>query len=198
MMLTENTAIPTSALPIAEFRELLRLGTGFADDAIQDSLLEGCLRGAIAAIEARTGKALLRRTYSWTATAWRDLARQSLPVAPVHRILSLTIVDRRGIRHPIEPDRYVLEPDAHRPRLASTSLFLPSIPVGGSAVTEFDAGYAEDWVGLPDDLKRAVLLLGATYYENRADAAERGAAVPYGVATLIERYRNVRLFGGGR
>ncbi len=196
MMLTERTAVPTSALPVDEFRDHLRLGTGFADDFIQDGLLETCLRGAIAAIEARTGKALLIREFNWSVTAWRDLSRHTLPVAPVNHLISLRILDRHGDEAFVDPNRFVLERDAHRPRLASTSLFLPSIPIGGSAEIAFEAGYAEKWQDLPEDLKRAVLLLASTYYENRFEGAESGTAIPYGVSTLIERYRNVRLFGG--
>lgn len=195
-MLTEQAPIPASALPIAAFREHLKLGTGFADDAIQDGLLESCLRAAMAAIEGRTGKALLIRTFLWSVTAWRDLARHTLPVAPALRIKSLRIVDRNGKATEIGTGRYVLERDAHRPRLASTSLFLPSIPVGGSAEIEFEAGYAAEWKDLPGDLAQAVLMLAATYYENRLEGGDPGTAIPYGVSTLIERYRNVRLFGG--
>ncbi len=197
MILTETTAIPASALPVEQFRDHLRLGTGFADDAVQDGLLETCLRGAIAAIEARTGKALLTREFNWSVSAWRDLARQTLPIAPVTRLLSVTIADRRhGTENFVDPSRYVLERDAHRPRVASTSLFLPSIPIGGTAEIGFEAGYAEHWEELLDDLKRAVLLLAGTYYEKRFEGADAGSAMPYGVSALIERYRNVRLFGG--
>ena len=57
MMLIEETAVPLAALPLAEFKAHLRLGTGFADDDIQDPVLESFLRAAMAAIEARTGKA---------------------------------------------------------------------------------------------------------------------------------------------
>jgi len=57
-MLTEDTIVPTEALPIAAFREHLRMGTGFAEDTLQDGLLERHLRAALAAIEARTGKIL--------------------------------------------------------------------------------------------------------------------------------------------
>ena len=90
----------------------------------------------------------------------------------------------------------MLEGDAHRPRIAATSLFLPSIPVGGSAEIQFDAGYTATWAELPADLSRAVLLLAAHYYEHRAEGAESGGSIPYGVAALLDRYRNVRLFGG--
>jgi uncharacterized phiE125 gp8 family phage protein len=111
-------------------------------------------------------------------------------------VSKMSIVDRFGAETVIDPVRYVLEKDAHRPRIAATSLFLPSIPVGGSAEIQFDAGYAETWAELPADLARAVFLLAALYYENRSEAGGSGGAIPYGVAALLDRYRNVRLFGG--
>ena len=196
MMLTERTPVPTSVLPAGEFRDHLRLGSGFPDDSVQDGLLEGCLRSAIAAIEARTGKALFRREFVLSVTAWRDLSRQTLPVAPAVRLVSVSIVDRHGANTLIDASRIVLERDAHRPRIASASLFLPSIPVGGAAEIVFEAGFASDWNELPDDLKRAVLLLAATYYEQRDESGGNSAGMPYGVSALIDRYRNVRLFGG--
>ena len=63
MVLTEQTAVPTAALPIQEFKDHLRLGTGFADDGVQDALAEGYLRAALAAIEGRIGKALIARDF---------------------------------------------------------------------------------------------------------------------------------------
>jgi uncharacterized phiE125 gp8 family phage protein len=196
MMLTERTTVPKEALPISGFRDHLRLGTGFSDDMLQDGVLEGCLRAAIAAVEARTGKSLLVRSFTWSVTAWRDLSRNTLPVAPVVAIHRMSIVDRFGAENVIDPARYVLEKDAHRPRIAATSLFLPSIPIGGSAEIQFDAGYAETWTDLPADLSRAVFLLAAHYYENRSEGSESTGSIPYGVAALLDRYRNVRLFGG--
>ena len=59
MMLIEQTGVPTAALPVQEFKDHLRLGTGFADDTVQDALVEAYLRAALAAIEGRIGKALL-------------------------------------------------------------------------------------------------------------------------------------------
>ena len=196
MMLTERTSVPPEALPIAGFRDHLRLGTGFADEAVQDEVLELSLRAAMAAVESRTGKALIIRSFTWSVTAWRDLSRHTLPVAPVVSVHRMAIVDRLGVETIVDPTRYVLERDAHRPRLAATALFLPSIPVGGSAEIDFDAGYAQTWSEQPADLARATFLLAAHFYEHRHEGAETGGRIPYGVASLLDRYRNVRLFGG--
>ena len=60
------------------------------------------------------------------------------------------------------------------------------------------AGYGPDWSDLPADLAQAVLMLAAHFYEFRHESAMSGQQMPFGVSTLIERYRNIRLFSGGR
>lgn len=196
MMLVEQTTVPTAALPVAEFKDHLRLGTGFADDGVQDDVLEAYLRAAIATIEARTSKALITRSFSWTLTAWRDLAAQVLPVAPVSAITALSIFDRLGAEEVIDSGSFVLEPDLHRPRLVATGYTLPVIPVGGTAVIGFDAGFGATWSEVPADLRQAVKMLAALYYENRGTYPGE-TTMPSAVASLIARYRPVRLFGGG-
>lgn len=195
MMLVEQTSVPAEALPLGALRDHLRLGSGFADDALQDGVLEDCLRAAMAAVEARTGKALLARVWRWTVTAWRDLGRLVLPVAPVGAVTGFAIRDMNGVETPVAAERWRLEPDLHRPTLVSTGLVLPTIPVGGAAQITFAGGFGPEWTDVPADLRQAVLLLAAHYYEHRHEAAVAGG-LPQGVAALIERYRTVRLFGG--
>jgi uncharacterized phiE125 gp8 family phage protein len=196
MMLVEQTSVPVEALPLGALRDHLRLGSGFADDALQDGVLEECLRAAIAAVEARTGKALLARVWRWSVASWRDLGRQVLPVAPVSAVTGFAIRDMNGVEAPVPAEWWRLEADLHRPAVVATGLVLPTIPVGGSADFVFEAGFAADWGGIPADLRQAVMLLAAHYYEHRHAAVEAGG-LPMGAAALIERYRNVRLFGGG-
>ncbi|MEL6168227.1 MAG: hypothetical protein AAFR35_06025 [Pseudomonadota bacterium] len=198
MILTELTSVPTAVLPVAEFRDHLRLGSGFADDALQDAVLDTCLRAAISAIEARLGKALITRSFLWSLAAWRDLGRQVLPVAPVDAVSEVKIVDQSGSESVVDSSAYRLIKDTHRPVLAATSLILPTIPVGGAAEIQFTAGYGTAWSDLPADLARAVFLLAAHYYEHRHEVASDGTVMPWGVSVLIERYRQVRIFGGGR
>ncbi|MEO1139188.1 MAG: head-tail connector protein [Pseudomonadota bacterium] len=198
MMLIEETAVPLAALPVDEFKAHLRLGTGFSDGDIQDVVLESFLRAAIAAIEARTGKILIERTFSWTLTRWRNTEGQALPVAPVTEIQSLVLRDRADEEELIDASHYRLEPDTQRPVLRAAGICLPSIPSGGVAEIVFIAGYSNTWGGLPADLGQAVVLLAAHYYENRHETRLGDSNMPFGVTNLIERYRTVRLFGGGR
>ncbi|MBU2890795.1 head-tail connector protein [Celeribacter halophilus] len=196
MMLMEQTQMATAALPVAEFRDHMRLGTGFDDDGVQDGALETFLRAAIAAVEGRTGKVLISRDFLYTLRAWRDLGAQVLPVAPVTAINSFVIVDRTGAETTIDAAKYMLEQDMQRPRLVSTGFVLPQIPVAGEARIAFTAGFATRWSDLPADLAQAVFLLAAHYYEHRHETAVGEALMPFGVRTLLERYRTLRLFGG--
>ncbi len=128
MMLVEQTTVPGTALPVAQFKDHLRLGTGFADDGVQDQVLETYLRAAMAAIEARTGKILLSREFTWTLTAWRDLASQALPVAPVTQVLSLEIHDRLGGAEVIDPTRYGWRRICTAPALCRPGCACPPFP----------------------------------------------------------------------
>ncbi|MEZ5913092.1 MAG: head-tail connector protein [Paracoccaceae bacterium] len=196
MILIEQTTVPPEALPVQAFKEHLRLGTGFADDGTQDGLAEAFLRAAIAAIEGRTGKALLTREFRWSLYAWRDEAAQALPLAPVTMITSVTMYDRDGLDTVVDRARYQLMADTHRPKVAATGAILPGIPVGGSVDIVFEAGFGFDWAEVPPDLAQAVFLLAAHYYEHRSEGSEP-KAMPFGVMSLIERWRNVRVLGGG-
>ena len=198
MMLIEETSVPDSALPVDAFKAHLRLGTGFADDAVQDAVLASFLRAAMAAIEARTGKVLLVREFSLTLNAWRDAAALVLPIAPVTDVLELALTDAGGTETVADPSTYRLERDHQRPRLVPTGACLPRIATGGEAQVSFNAGFAATFGELPADMAQAVFLLAGHYYEHRADTGLTGGAMPYGVSVLIERYKTVRLLAGGR
>lgn len=196
MMLSEVTAVPQAALPVAEFKDHLRLGTGFADDGAQGALAEAYLRAAMAAIEGRIGKALIARDFLLELADWRWPDAQALPVAPANAILSVTVKDRDGVAELIDPARYRLVRDAQRPKVVAAGALLPGVPVGGTVELVFNAGFATAWAGVPSDLAQAVFLLAAQYHEFRH---ENGVprAMPFGVMALIERWRTVRVLGGG-
>lgn len=194
MSLTETTPIPLAALPLAELREHLRLSSGFADDATQDGLLQQYLRAAIATVEGRIARGLFLRGYSLRLTRWRDGYAQALPVAPVTALHSMTLLDAAGAETLVDPARYRLDADGSRPRLEAAGSALPGIPTGGAVVIAFSAGFGADWADIPADLRQAVLLLAAQYYEGRE--AGGSPEMGFGVRALLERWRELRL--GGR
>lgn len=197
MVLSEETTVAREALPLAELRDHLRLGTGFAEEGLQDGLLESYLRAALAAIEARIGKVLMARRFLWVLEDWRDPVAQALPVAPVRSIETVELVDASGEVLTVDPERYRLAVDAHRPRLAARGMLLPSAPADGRVRVRFDAGFGPDWADVPVDLRQAVILLAGEFYERRSEMGLREAGLSFGVMALIEKWRTVRVLGGG-
>lgn len=195
MNLTETTTLTSADFPVAEFGEHMRLGSGFADDGGQNALLESCLRAAMGAIEARTGKILIARSFEWRVYIWRrEDGGQALPVSPVNAITQLIIYQAKGSPTYINSTLFGLVPDIQRPRLVALEGELPEIPEYGSAQVSFDAGYGI-WEDIPSALKQAVFLLAATYYEHRDEMVAKAGQMPFGVMALIEPYRRLRLGG---
>lgn len=197
MMLTETSVVPGSALPVQAFKDHLRLGSGFVDDGVQDPLAETYLRAAIAAIEGRIGKALLARDFLWVLDGWRGTSAEAMPVAPVTLIASVTLKDVAGTPTAIPGTAYRLVRDAHRPKIAGIGGSLPSVPTDGTVEIAFTAGFGPVWADVPVDLAQAVFLLAAHYHENRHEVGDRATGLPFGVMALIERWRTVRVLGGG-
>ena len=60
----------------------------------------------------------------------------------------------------------------------------------------FVAGFGAAWGDVPADLRQAVLMLATHYYEYRHDTSLSSGCMPFGVTSLLERYRPVRLHMG--
>lgn len=197
MRLRETEAVADADLPLAELKARLRLGAGFSDDAAQDATLRGWLRAALAAIESRISKALIARDFTLTLPGWRDPDGQGLPLAPVSAISEVRLYDGTGSQAVLDPLRWSLVRDDHRPRLEGRHLSLPALPKGGWVEIDLTAGFG-GFADLPPDLAQAVLMLAALYHDHRHEGVGAVAAMPFGVAALLEPWRVVRSFGGRR
>lgn len=191
MNLVETGSVAAVDLPLAEFRAHLRLGTGFGDETLQDAVLEGYLRAALAAVEARISKVLIARGFELTLSGWSEASAQVLPRAPVSSVTQVTLRDVTGAETLVDAARYRVEVDQHWPKLRAVGAYLPAIG-SGEAVVAFTAGFGS-WGDVPADLQQAVLLLGAHYYEYRNETALARGCMPFGVTSLIERFRPLRI-----
>ena len=180
-MLIEETGVADTTLPVDVFKAHLRMGSGFGTETLQDEVLVSFLRAAIAAVEARTGKALIRRKFSWSLSSWRDDLAQPFPISS------------DGAQTVVDAQMYWLDRDRQRPMLRTTSAALATIPRFGTVSITFEAGMGSDWSQVPADLQQAVFLLSAHYYEFRHETNLSDGCMPFGVSSLIERYRPMRL-----
>ncbi|PZO65323.1 MAG: hypothetical protein DI498_09500 [Paracoccus denitrificans] len=197
-MLVEEAPTPVAALPITALRSHLRMASGFdlASDPAEDAALAGFLRAAIATVEARTGKVLLRRMFRLRLEEWRDRLGQPLPLAPVTEIAGISIEDRSGTAVAVPVSDWRLVADDHRPMVLPGATLLPLIPKGGAAIVRFKPGFADTWDRVPPDLAQAVLMMAAQFYEDRGGAGATRAGLPFGVSALLERWRAVRTLAG--
>jgi uncharacterized phiE125 gp8 family phage protein len=196
-MLITETSVPDSALPVAMFKAHMRMGTGFAEDTLQDAVLGSFLRAAMAAIEARTGKILIEREFTLVVHSLGNPCNVPLSVAPVTIVADVRLVSRSGSERVINADVYWLERDSHTPRLRAKGACLPRPETGGELRVRFLAGYGPEWDDLPVDMQQAVLMLAAHYYEYRHDTALSDGCMPFGVTSLIERFRTMRMGRSG-
>jgi len=196
-MLIEETNIPDAVLPVAALKAHMRLGTGFAEDTLQDVVIAGFLRAAIAAVEARTGKALIAREFTQAVVKSGPVDVVALGMAPVSEIIEVQTLSPDGAVQGVDPARYWVERDAQTPRLRAVGGNIAQLPLGGELRVRMQAGWGDDWNDVPVDLRQAVMMLAAHYYEYRHDTALSDGCMPFGVTSLIERYRTLRLGRSG-
>ena len=197
MILTEVSAPPSAAIPVRAFGQHLRLGSGFSDDGSEDAVLEQYLRAAMAAIEARLGLALLARSFSWTVTRWQSETSQGLPTGPVQSVDEILMIAADASETQVISTAWHLVRDARRPRLlGGGGQPLPPIPRSGQAEIRFTAGFGTAWESVPADLRQAVFLLAAHFYEHRNEDITARDTMPFGVLVLMESYRAMRVGGG--
>lgn len=193
MLLKEAAPGAPTPIPLTEFAAHLRLGHGFADDGAEDALLELYLRHASVVVEARTGQALIARSYLLQIAGWSQRGYLVLPVGPVAAIDRIRFV-RAGATVELAPGEWALEPGRARQRLTGPGGGpLRPVPHGALAELEFTAGHAADWAEVPGDLRQAVLLLAAHYYENRHGELGEEAVLPPAVGAILAPHRPVRL-----
>lgn len=196
-MLIEETSVPDAVLPIDALKAHIRASSGFGQNDIQDDVLRSFFRAAMSAIEARIGKALIERVFEWTSSGWADPQRQQLPIAPITAISRITLVAHDGVQSDLDPATYWLKRDAQAPSVRPKNGTLPCPESGGEVLVQFSAGYAATWEDIPRDLQQAVMMLAAHYYEYRQDTGLAGGCMPFGVTSLIERFRMLRLGARG-
>ena len=183
-----------TAVPLREFAAHLRLSSGFREDRDDDAVLEMYLRAATAAIEARLGIALVYRLMALRVGAWSRAAAQNIPVGPVANLQELAIVDAAGQRTVLGLEDFTIGAGMRPAQVRLKSQRdLPPIPVGGHAEIRFVAGYGGDATDVPADLRQAVHLLAAHYFEHRDAAGTVALSMPLQVLALLEPFRLLRI-----
>ncbi len=187
---------PVSDADLAEHARLAHaVGADGAPAPSADlAALQRARDAAVAVVERACGLALLRQTWDWTLL-WRDRARPApLPIAPASAVLSVAELADDGTLTPLDPSAYALDRAAPRAALRLLSPAAPLRPGRGGLTVRFEAGFGVAPDEVPADLRQAVLMLAAHYFERRHAADDPALAPPpFAVAAILEPWRPIRL-----
>lgn len=184
MSLIRQSPPPSLVVAPDALAEHLRLPHA-APETEQTVELATLIRAATAAIERRLSTALVAQGWLWRTA---DPAHP-LPLSPVISVDGVEIVGLQDTRTPWTG--WTLARDMATPRLAARSF--PSIPTGGHVEIAFTAGYGPAPDAVPEDLRHAVTLMAAHFYEHRTATDDPRTPLPLGVAGLLAPYRPIRL-----
>lgn len=192
MMMVELTSIPTEVLPVEAFAHHLRLAEGFGNIPGQSDRLEGCLRSAVAALEARLGKVFIERQFRQCTRVGATADYWPLSIAPVSAIHSVSVVKVDGTQVPVAPETYTLLQDDHRPQVVSRVGAMPVLGRHDKGETVYTAGYGPTWDDVPPALQQATLMLAEELFERGPNEATLHE-LPCAVCLLVEPFRDMRL-----
>ncbi|KMQ75298.1 head-tail connector protein [Marinobacter subterrani] len=173
-------------ITLQEAKSHLRIEPEFVEE---DALIESLISAAILSLEHQTGRAFRDREETLILDRWEQPVR--LPWWPVQAINEITYFDADGVQQTLPGYSLDLRtiPATLTPYPNET---WPEAKQRPQAITiKVQVGMQE----LPEDLKRAALLLIGNLYENR-EAVVVGtivATLPMAVDFLIQPYRILRI-----
>jgi uncharacterized phiE125 gp8 family phage protein len=159
------------------------------DGGDDDAYVSKCLKAARQWIEGQVKRSIMAKTYDYNIDyAWpykHGGIRIDFPVNPVTSVTSITYVDSDGASQTLAADQYtVVAREFNSYIVAAYNVSLPDVRWVPNAITvRFISGATT----AEEDIKHAVKVLAAHYYENR----EVSSGTPMAVEALISPYRKV-------
>ncbi len=163
------------------------------DETDEDVLIEALIAAATSRIEFECDLALITQQWSLYRDRWPGCGILEIPLHPVQAVEEIRILTPEGLIT-VDPALYETDLSGRPARV----LALPDFPeeTDGLNVVEvrIRAGFGDAPEDVPADLRQAVLLVVAHWFENREGADGRGGAgLPAGARRLMASWRRVRL-----
>jgi uncharacterized phiE125 gp8 family phage protein len=158
-------------------------------ETAEDAALQGFIRAARRAVEARGGLSLVSQKWrlSFDAPPARVITLPRAPVAAIDAVAAITDAGAQAVA----ADLYAVDIGATG-RLKTLGPWPSGRTIAGYRI-DFTAGWPSA-AAVPEELKLALRMLAGHFFENREGAqAERIFAVPQAVDALIAPFRQVRL-----
>ncbi len=183
-MLTESAPPAANATILDELSRHMRLATGFAAD--QAAEIGDAFVAAVSHLEATLGLCLAPRSFIWRGRIGAD-GRMRAPIAPVRAIQSVDRIRSNGTVEALAVSGFTLDRRNARTVFCSSKAYSDEIEIA------FDAGFGEAWTDTPSDLRRAVFMLAAHFFDQRDATGGKLVETPFAVTRLIGPWRSMRL-----
>ena len=173
-------------LSLLEAKAFLRVA--HEDD---DTVIAALIAAARNHVEAATRRALLTQTWRFVLDAWPRTGRFAPRIGPLQALLAAQLRDADGTAHAIDGESFVVDIAGNA---IAAPCFAPPVPRRATAgiVLDVSCGYGDAAADVPADLRHAVRMLVAHWYDNRVASAD-GAAAPSDVGALLMPYRMLAL-----
>jgi len=180
MTLILITAAATSPVLLSEARDHVRAS---GDD---DTLIVALIAAATGYAETYTGTAFLPQTWEYVADKF-PVSDIEITLGPIVSVTSVKYLDIAGIEQTIAGAEYNVDTNSATGRIVPLTIW-PTAKVAINAVrVRFVVG------GTPSaQIKQAILLMVAHWYDNRASASEAGAKeVPMATHMILDMHRRM-------
>jgi uncharacterized phiE125 gp8 family phage protein len=161
-----------------------------------DDVIAALIAGARVHVEAQTRRALITQSWRLVRDRWPGDGRIAVLPAPLRALSAARVYRLDGTTQAIDPAAFIAE-TAAAPAVLSYASGAPPAPGRVIAGIELDVevGYGDDPADVPADLRQAIRILVAHWYENRGMIAIGGtvAVLPANVGALLAPYRVLSL-----
>lgn len=176
---------------LLEAKNFMRL-----DSAQDDVLVSTLITAARIHIETTIGKVLISESWSYYLDKWPKSKTIYFPLDPIQSIEEVRFHTTDENYTTLSEDDYSTDLVSNHPRL----LFNGTNPAGNSKKlnqleVRFIAGYGDTTEDVPADLKQALLMLAAHWFEQRDPIAFGGSfvEVPRTIQALLNNYKKYKV-----
>lgn len=193
MLLTRTVAAATAPVTVAEVKADLRIEHALEDAKIADLIATATAMAG--APDGITGKSLVTETWALSVPRADSYGRICLPVTPVQSITTITYFDADNAPQSLTVGDFYLYGNEDSAYIELKEGSWPTVYNRRDAVTvTFVTGYGAA-AAVPANIRQAIRLMAAHWYEHRVSVAERALfEVPMGAAMLLGASRKGWVF----
>ena len=188
MALQLRTGPASEPVSLADTKSFLRI-----DGADDDILVSSLITAARIYIETTTAKILLLQNWSLFKDKWPSSGVLHLPLSPVQSIDEVRLYNLDESHSVLDVSEYAKDLISTQPRIKLLSQHLsqsPSAPLNHIEV-QFTAGFGAAESDVPADLRQALLMLAAHWYEQREPVGFGSSfnEIPLSISAVLEKYK---------